>query len=746
MAGYIGSKAVNLSTTGADINGDANIDGDLSFRDNDKIKLGAGSDLQIYHNGSNSYISEGGTGNLYIEADNQLILRSASGELYGKFERDSAVTLYYNNLNKLATTSTGIDVTGTVTADGLLVDGSATFDDIKLTSVALPASGNPSIALRNTDNNIYIQTGSGNIFNLLDSSQNTMYAVSPTSHIFQISNAEKMRIDSSGNVGIGVSSISGVKMDVLTTVSDNLVARFENSHSTGSYGISVKAGDDSGNYSADFANKSGTSLMRIRGDGNVGIGETDPDSTLTVKGASHTNFQVKSNSESTKAFIQTVQDSDIRIGSSTNHPVSFYQNGTERMRLDASGNLLVGKTVANTTTLGNKVYAGVVSATMAGDPAIFANRAQDGSIIEIQQSGTTVGSIGTLTDDLSIGNLDTGLIFQGVGDRISPFNPSTNTYRDAAIDLGKSDRRFKDLYLSGTAIVGDGSGSSFGTVRILGGATSGYSNLQFADDNDTNVGMIQYSHGSNYMQFTTNDSEAMRIDSSGNLLVGKTSTSTTVAGIVLNDDGRLYATGEGGAGHQAARFTRLSNDGDIVTFYSDSSTVGSIACNADTSNNYMIIGKGAVGLQFARDADADNIMPARPDNQSLRDNAIDLGSGSFRFDDIYATNGTIQTSDRNEKQDIAELSDAEQRVAVAAKGLLRKFRWRDAVAEKGDEARTHFGIIAQDLQAAFAAEGLDAGDYAMFISSTWTDEETGEERTRMGVRYSELLAFIIAAI
>ena len=125
---------------------------------------------------------------------------------------------------------------------------------------------------------------------------------------------------------------------------------------------------------------------------------------------------------------------------------------------------------------------------------------------------------------------------------------------------------------------------------------------------------------------------------------------------------------------------------------------------------------------------------------------MDVGSSSFRFDNIRATNGTIQTSDQNEKQDIAQLSDAEQRVAVAAKGLLRKFRWRDAVEEKGDEARTHFGIIAQDLQAAFAAEGLDAGDYAMFIHTTWTDEETGEERTRMGVRYSELLAFIIAAI
>ena len=111
---------------------------------------------------------------------------------------------------------------------------------------------------------------------------------------------------------------------------------------------------------------------------------------------------------------------------------------------------------------------------------------------------------------------------------------------------------------------------------------------------------------------------------------------------------------------------------------------------------------------------------------------------------MMSNNGTIQTSDRNEKQDIEALSDAEQRVAVAAKGLLRKFRWISSVEENGDDARIHFGIIAQDLQDAFTAEGLDAGRYAMFISSTWTDEETGEERSRMGVRYSELLAFIIA--
>jgi len=182
----------------------------------------------------------------------------------------------------------------------------------------------------------------------------------------------------------------------------------------------------------------------------------------------------------------------------------------------------------------------------------------------------------------------------------------------------------------------------------------------------------------------------------------------------------------------------------------------------------------------------------------LNDNVMDCGISSARWDDVYATNGTIQTSDRNEKQDIEELSEAETRVAIAAKGLLKKFRWKDAVAEKGDEARIHFGIIAQELQAAFEAEGLDAGRYAMFIHSTWwetytdvpaveavdavyetqTDEEGNEvqvlvseaveakeaytrtdtyhsaeeapegavEKSRMGVRYSELLAFIIAAL
>ena len=245
--------------------------------------------------------------------------------------------------------------------------------------------------------------------------------------------------------------------------------------------------------------------------------------------------------------------------------------------------------------------------------------------------------------------------------------------------------------------------------------------------------------------FDTNSSEAMRIDSSGNLLVGKTVTTYATTGCLIKPQGHVT-----NANAEAFAFHRTGSDGNILNFSKDGTTVGSIGAQGS-----IYIGANDTNLRFVSGS-PDRIVPNSGTGD--RDNAIDLGSGSARFDDIYATNGTIQTSDRNEKQDIAELDEAEKRVAVAAKGLIRKYRWKDAVAEKGDDARIHVGIIAQDLQAAFAAEGLDAGRYAMFISSTWwehegqtyeTAEEAPEgatERTRLGVRYPELLAFIIGAM
>jgi len=236
--------------------------------------------------------------------------------------------------------------------------------------------------------------------------------------------------------------------------------------------------------------------------------------------------------------------------------------------------------------------------------------------------------------------------------------------------------------------------------------------------------------------------EHMRLDASGNLLVGTTSTTlysaTSGGGILLDPNGPSTIARESSGTQPCLILNNTGSDGEILQFRKDGSTVGSIGSNG---GNLTISGTtNKAGLYFSGNKISPMLSNTRDDNE------IDLGGATFRFKDIYATNGTIQTSDINEKQDIEDLSEAETRVAVAAKGLLKKYRWKSAVADKGDDARIHFGIMAQDLQQAFSAEGLDAGDYGMFISTTWTDETTGEEKTRLGVRYNELLAFIIAAI
>jgi len=281
--------------------------------------------------------------------------------------------------------------------------------------------------------------------------------------------------------------------------------------------------------------------------------------------------------------------------------------------------------------------------------------------------------------------------------------------------------------------------------------------------------------------------ERVRIDSAGAVHVATTSTNQANVGISLNANGNITAARDGG---QVALFNRKSSDGVISSFRMDGTEVGAIGSNSGAN---MIIGTGDTGLYF--NAGSEAVHPWNIGSNSARDNAIDLGRSGDRFQTLYATTDSINTSDKNEKQDIEELTDAEKRVAIVAKGLLRKYRWKDAVAKKGDKARIHFGIMAQDLQDAFTAESLDASRYGMFCSDTWwekeitvdaveakdavyeevtdsdgnktnnlvshaveakdaytyidTKQEATEgytEKTRLGVRYNELLAFIISAI
>lgn len=144
------------------------------------------------------------------------------------------------------------------------------------------------------------------------------------------------------------------------------------------------------------------------------------------------------------------------------------------------------------------------------------------------------------------------------------------------------------------------------------------------------------------------------------------------------------------------------------------------------------------------------------------DNAYSLGTGTYRASVIYAATGTINTSDAREKQQVRTLTYAERDVAVKCKNLIRAFKWNDAVDKKGAAARVHFGVIAQDIKDIFEADNLDPDEYALFCYDEWEEQprivdvdSEGNEvvvqeyraaGNRYGIRYDQLLAFIISAL
>ena len=147
MAGYIGSKAVSVNTTSATITGDASIGGDLSLGDSDKIILGAGSDLQIYHDGSNSFVIDQGTGGLVIRGSTYVALQGTNGENAVIASENGAVDLRYDNATKLATKATGVTVTGEMAATTMdlssnaVIDGTALVTGVLTTTAATVFNG-----------------------------------------------------------------------------------------------------------------------------------------------------------------------------------------------------------------------------------------------------------------------------------------------------------------------------------------------------------------------------------------------------------------------------------------------------------------------------------------------------------------------------------------------------------------------------------------------------------------------------
>jgi len=591
------------------------------------------------------------------------------------------------------------------------------------------------------------------------------------------SGTERMRIDSNGRVGIAKTPDSSLGSFLQIEGNDGIAVG--RSGQSNHFIIRPNASTDGLRFT-----QAGTGdRVTIDSSGNVGIGTTSPLSAtnftaLTVQNNTYGGIvQVKDDTVDLRLQIQA--DTSGRVGTHSNHPLRFDVNSTERMRIDTSGNVGIG-----TTSVLAKLHSNVGASSTTGVLVENANdasstgdlikafsargdtsaynllKAENSTGVKFLVSGSGNVGIGTSSpqrtlhvhDDstyIQITNDTTGTA-SGDGFRMGYFTGQTifTMNQQENDDFVFSTNNTERMRIDSSGNVGIGttsnllSGTNRTTLSINNSDSAaiafgkGGTNEAFIYSDDSS---LEISSKSNNMRFSTSDAERMRIDSSGHLLVGTTdnnvadNSGTSNSGFNVRSSGRVLIAEPQNAGLWV---NRLGDDGDIAVFRKDGTTVGSIF---SSGGQYLGIGNDDVGLLFLDVAD--DIRPWNTSTNAARDNAIDLGNSDARFDDIFATNGTIQTSDENEKQDIASMTTAELAVGKRLSTLFKTFRWKDKVTEKADKARTHSGIVAQEVKAAFEAEGLDATKYALFCSDTWTNDD-GKEQTRMGVRYPELLSFI----
>jgi hypothetical protein len=144
--GLTGSPSITI--TGLSVSGISTFAQDINLNDNVKANFGDGDDLRIYHDGSNSYVEDTGTGDLYLSGSTNVIIQHHStGETMAKFVGNGAAELYHNNSKKFETIGAGVTVTGTLFATSVNASGTVTATSFvgsgaNLTNLSIPASFN----------------------------------------------------------------------------------------------------------------------------------------------------------------------------------------------------------------------------------------------------------------------------------------------------------------------------------------------------------------------------------------------------------------------------------------------------------------------------------------------------------------------------------------------------------------------------------------------------------------------------
>jgi len=220
----------------------------------------------------------------------------------------------------------------------------------------------------------------------------------------------------------------------------------------------------------------------------------------------------------------------------------------------------------------------------------------------------------------------------------------------------------------------------------------------------------------NVISSTVNSLQGLTVDNFPFIVNSETSSGVTYSSII-----KKITTGSNGDG---AGLKWSISDG---SGYVDAASIGVIQA---TTNQYsMVLNTYKSGNYpfLVLNPNANAVYPAI-------DNSLALGTASFRYTTVFATTGTINTSDANQKTDIVDISDVEKRVAIKLKSSMKRFKFKNG-------KRYHFGTIAQDVKAAFESEGLVAEEYGVFCSDVLEDGTV-----QLGIRYDELFAFIISAL
>jgi hypothetical protein len=619
-SGTIDGTVIGGSTaaavTGTTITGTSFVSsGDMTFGDSDKAIFGAGSDLQIYHDGSHSIIADAGSGNLQIRANDFQLLNAANTQnIIRGYDATGAVSLHYGGAEKLATSSSGVYVTGTVTADGLDVDTGDAGNglnygfDVKnaasgsATSYAMPAISWSNGGLRwasvHGERNPAGGFGGSFVVNTMNSAGSAVKRLGIDSNgdisfYEDTGTTAKLFWDASEErLGIGTTSPS-VHLDVEGTAQVNLLDvthdgdRAVNFVKTGANTFSIEH-DVNQFYFWNQTTSESPLLFQNDGDvimngGNVGIGTSSPSRKVSladsVNGYNLELQQTSAYNSGNQSGI--VFSAPYNIGGSVTDLASirggkenatdedfggklaFYTraNGgsdTERMRIDSSGNVGIG----------------VV-------PSSWASNTFDALQLGV---GIGVGNLTARVDGINAVGLGLNWYYGG---------GATNTYVASSFATNYVQEAGTHKWLhaaSGTA----GAALTFTeSMRIdssgnVGIGTSSVSQRLDVQTSTVNTGMLVASG---------------IFDSSGNLLVGTTTNliwnTTNLTGCVIggnSSSGGFSSIQVSRASDLCLLLNRLTSDGQIQAFARQGTQVGEITVTTsstsyNTSSDHRLKGK-----------------------------------------------------------------------------------------------------------------------------------------------------------